>query len=54
MVDVLLDTSRILIILIRPKAELNKTEEWKYLLLPAEPVVIDVSPGWNKVEFAPA
>lgn len=53
MVDVLLDTSRSLI-LIRPKAELNKTEERKYLLLPAEPGVVDAAPGWNSMECAPA
>lgn len=51
MVDVLLDTSRSLI-LIRPKAELNKTEERKYLLLPAELEVVDAAPGWNRMEFA--
>lgn len=28
-------------------------EELKYLLLPAESLVVDAAPGWKRVEFTP-
>lgn len=47
MVDVLLGNSRSPL-LIRSKAELDKMEERKYLLLPAEIVVVDAAPAFKE------